>query len=166
MPKKFEVDAGLDFPVDQVHGALIDEAYWRRRLRVSDNVDVQFDRSGGGLAVAITESTDPEQFPAVVRAVIRGPMTVRRSDSWGPLDGDRAAGTIGGSSTGLPVTIEATAVLSGDGDGRTRLLVRGQVRVKIPLVGGQIETLAKQMVIKLVERDREELAAWLTPEAD
>ncbi|MDG3010514.1 DUF2505 domain-containing protein [Rhodococcus sp. D2-41] len=166
MPKKFEVDTELDFPVEQVHGALTDEAYWRRRLRVNDNVDVQFDRTGGGLAVTITESTDPEQFPAVVRAVIRGPMTVRRSDSWGPLADGRADGTIGGSSTGLPVTIDAAAELSGNGDGCTRLRVRGQVRVKIPLVGGQIEMLAKQMVVKLVERDREELTAWLTPETD
>ena len=44
----------------------------------------------------------------------------------------------------------------------TVLDVRGEVTVKIPLVGGQIEGLAAKMVGQIVEKDRAALAAWLT----
>ncbi|MFD4368400.1 DUF2505 domain-containing protein [Rhodococcus sp. NPDC058521] len=162
MPKRFATTIELDHDVEAVHAALTDEAYWQYRLRESETAQTRIESPGpGALSVTVTETTDPEKFPAVVRAVVRGPMKIERTDSWGPLSDGRAEGSFGGSTTALPLTIDGSFVLRGSGAGSV-IDVDGAVTVKIRLVGGQIEALAKQMVMQMVERDGGEIRDWLT----
>ena len=77
-----------------MHAALTDEAYWQFRLRESASAEVTIESPGpGALSVKVVETTDPEKFPAVVRA--EGPVVVpvaapavSRAGLWG---GDRVA---------------------------------------------------------------------------
>ncbi len=78
----------------------------------------------------------------------------------GALDGDHADGRISGSSTGIPVKIDCTSVLRASGD-VTVLDVSGSVQVKIPLVGGQIESLVRKLVGDMVGQDRDAIEKWL-----
>lgn len=162
MPKHFATTIELDHDAEAVHGALTDGAYWQYRLRESDGAQSTIESPApGALSVTVVETTDPEKFPAVVRAVIRGPMKVERADSWGPLVESRAEGRFRGSSTALPITIEGTFALR-DADRGCVIDVDGSITVKIRLVGGQIESLAKQMVTQMIERDGKEIHEWLS----
>lgn len=163
MPKRFEISAVLDHSVEQVHAALTDENYWRHRLRENPGATSDFATDGGPgtLSVTVTENTDPSKQPKIVRAVVRGPMEMKRTDAWGPLIERRAEGRMTGASTGISVEIEGTSLLHPDDNGGTTLDMRGEVTVNVPVVGGQIEFLVKQMVAKMVERDRNELREWL-----
>lgn len=162
MPKSFATTIELEHDLEAVHAALTDEAYWQYRLRESDSAEVTIESPGpGALSVKVVETTDPEKFPAVVRAVVRGPMKIERTDSWGPLVDSRAQGEFGGSSNAIPVTIRGAFALRGTNSG-CAIDVEGSVKVKIPLVGGQIESLAKQMVMQMIERDGGEIHDWLT----
>lgn len=160
MPKRFEFSAEFDHPVEQVHALLTDESYWRSRLADGPRAEVQVrdDRDVDGVPVVtitMSDVVDPDGFPALVRKVIRGEMRMERVDAWRPVDGGRAAGRVRGSSTGIPVAIDGEYALN-PRDGGSVLDVRGTITVRVPLVGGQIELLARQMVAQMVERDCDE----------
>lgn len=46
--------------------------------------------------------------------------------------------------------------------GGALLAVRGTITAKVPVIGGSIETLARQMVGQMVTRDRDEVLRRLT----
>ncbi|RVW10670.1 DUF2505 domain-containing protein [Prescottella agglutinans] len=158
MPKRFEFSAEFDHPVERVHALLTDEDYWRSRVAAESRAVVQVGEEADGdgppvVTVTMTETVDPDNFPALVRKVIRGEMRMERTDVWCPVDGGRAAGRVTGRSTGIPVAIDGEYALRPNGAGAV-LDVRGTITVRVPLVGGQIELLARQMVSQMVERDR------------
>lgn len=160
MPKQFEFSAEFDHPVERVHALLTDEGYWRSRVADGPRaaVEVDVDRDGDGVpvvTVTMTDVVDADGFPALVRRVIRGELRMERVDVWRPVHGGRAAGRVRGTSSGIPVSIDGEYELSPRRGGSV-LDVRGTITVRIPLVGGQIELLARQMVSQMVERDRDE----------
>ncbi|MDV2476367.1 DUF2505 domain-containing protein [Rhodococcus zopfii] len=163
MPKKFEFTAVLDHPAHDVHAALIDERYWRDRIAGSPTATVRIENPDGPgtLRVVVTERAEPADLPALVRGVVRGPMVLERSDDWGTLGADGATGVIVGGATGIPVDFRGTSRLQPTTEG-TVLAMRGEVTVKIPVVGGRIEGLAAKMIRQIIEKDRAALAAWLT----
>jgi hypothetical protein len=162
MPKKFEFTAVLDHPARDVHAALIDERYWRDRIAGSPTaaVRIEYPDGPGTLRVVVTERTEPAELPAFVRGVVRGPMVLERTDNWGTFDAGGATGLIVGGATGIPVDFRGTSQVRPTADGSV-LAMRGEVTVKIPIVGGQIEGLAVKMIGRIVEKDRDALAAWL-----
>ncbi|CAM2782311.1 DUF2505 domain-containing protein [Prescottella defluvii] len=160
MPKRFEFSADFDHPVDRVHALLTDEDYWRARMPPQSHGSVRVDRASDAdgsalVTVTMTETADTDRLPALVRKVVRGEMRMRRIDTWRAVHEGRASGTLEGSATGIPVTIDGEYVLRPDERGSV-LEVRGTATVRIPLVGGQIELLVRQMVSQMVERDRAE----------
>jgi len=163
VPKKFEFTAVLDHPARDVHAALTDERYWRDRVAASPTATVRIENPDGPgtLLVVVTERTEPADMPALVRGVVRGPMIMERTDHWGALGADGATGLVVGGASGIPVDFRGTSHLRPAADG-TVLAVRGEVTVKIPIVGRQIEGLAAKMIGRIVENDRDALAAWLT----
>ncbi|WP_430331373.1 DUF2505 domain-containing protein [Rhodococcus sp. ACT016] len=165
MPKRFEFSAEFDHPVERVHALLIDEDYWRSRAaegaRAAVRVDETMDDDGQPVVtVTMTETVDTDNFPALVRKVIRGEVRMERVDAWRPVDAGAANGLVTGRSTGIPVAIDGQYALRPNGAGSV-LDVRGTITVRIPLVGGQIELLARQMVSQMIERDRSEAQSRL-----
>jgi len=160
MPKQFEFSAEFDHPVERVHALLTDEEYWRSRVadgaRAAVRVGAEQDTDGVPVVtVTMTDVVDADGFPALVRKVVRGEMRMERVDVWRPVADGRAAGRVRGTSSGIPVAIDGEYALSPRGGGSV-LDVRGTITVRIPLVGGQIELLARQMVSQMVERDGDE----------
>lgn len=166
MPKRFEFSAEFGHPVERVHALLTDEEYWRSRLSPGSRAAVQVaesvDPEGRPLVtVTMTETVDPGNFPPLVRRVVRGEMRMQRVDSWSPIDDGRASGRVEGASTGIPVAIVGDYDLRPDAGGAL-LAVRGTITAKVPVIGGSIEALARQMVGQMVARDRDEVLRRLT----
>jgi hypothetical protein len=169
MPKRFEFSAEFDHPVERVHALLTDEDYWRSRAadgssRAEVRVEAATSDDGQPLVtVTMVETVDSDNFPALVRKVIRGEMRMERVDAWRPVHDGAARGLVTGRSTGIPVAIDGEYALRSHGAGSV-LDVRGTITVRVPLVGGQIELLARQMVSQMVERDRTEAQSRLDGE--
>jgi uncharacterized protein YndB with AHSA1/START domain len=166
MPKRFEFSAEFGHPVERVHALLTDEEYWRSRLATGSRGTVQVaesvDPEGRPLVtVTMTETVDPGNFPSLVRKVVRGEMRMQRVDSWSPIDDGRASGRVEGTSTGIPVAIAGDYDLRPQAGG-SLLAVRGTITAKVPVIGGSIEALARQMVGQMVARDRDEVLRRLT----
>lgn len=114
----------------------------------------------GGLTVDLTEEVGTSELPGFVTKVIKGKLIVSRTDHWGPLDGDTAAGTLTGSTTGLPAKVRGALTLRPLGDG-AQLTVKGESTVKLPLVGGKIEDLINKMIKDMIDQETEQTMTWV-----
>lgn len=164
MAKSFEYSEQIAYPpLDRVHATVTDRAFWQHRFEEAPEKLTLDDSRGppGTLTATMRDTIGASSLPGLVRKVVSGELKVERADEWGgALDGDRADGRISGSSTGIPVKIECTSVLRASVD-VTVLDVAGSVQVKIPLVGGQIESLVRKLVGDMVGQDRDAIEKWL-----
>ena len=161
MAKSFDYSEQIAYPIDRVHATVTDRAFWQHRFdEAPEKLTLDDSRGPGTLTATMRDSIGASSLPGLVRKVVSGELKVERADEWCALDGDHADGRVSGSSTGIPVKIESTAVLRAAGD-VTVLRLAGSVQVKIPLVGGQIESLVRKLVGDMVGQDRDAIEKWL-----
>jgi hypothetical protein len=161
MAKSFDYSEEVAYPIDRVHAAVTDPAFWQHRFEEAPDKLTLDDSGGPGtLTATMRDTIGASSLPGLVRKVVTGELKVERADVWGALDSDHADGRITGSSTGIPVQIAGTSVLRASGD-VTVLGLTGSVQVKIPLVGGQIESLIRKLVGDMVGQDRDAIEKWL-----
>ena len=166
MGRKFSFTEDFDVTPAQAHSALTDEALWDKRTKeVSDRASVEYShRPDGGFDVVISEGVGASVLPGFVRKVIRGDLVITRKDSWGPLEGDRANGTLEGGSTGLTSKVRGTFALTPHGTG-SRLTLTGTAEVKVPFVGGKIEGMVTEMIGKMVHSESKQAREYLADKA-
>ena len=161
MAKSFDYSEQIAYPIDRVHGTVTDRAFWQHRFEEApEKLTLDDSRGPGTLTATMRDTIGASSLPGLVRKVVSGELKVERADEWGALDGDHADGRINGSSTGIPVKIDCTSVLRASGD-VTVLDVSGTVQVKIPLVGGQIESLVRKLIGDMIGQDRDAIEKWL-----
>jgi len=139
------VDLAADTPasVEQILSAFGDEAYWHARLAEFDggtatleSLDVDDD---GTVRVKIRVGLMPERLPKVVTQLAPGDLQMLRDETWSPSDDGSVGGVIAVAVPGAPVSASGHARLSPTGSG-SRMSYTATVKVKIPLVGGNIES--------------------------
>lgn len=115
--------------------------------------------AGSGVRYKLRQGISSDKLPSAVRTLHRGDLVVEREQTWRAGDGGYT-GTATASVHGVPGEITAETSLTGDGE-RTTLANSGHVKVRIPLVGGKLETVIAEQVTKLLEREAEFIAKWL-----
>jgi hypothetical protein len=170
MPRSFDISVDYKGSVEQVHKAFSDEQYWLARLADSgadaatlDSLQVGAD---GSVTVATTQVIRGDRLPAVVRQFHKGDLRLERRESWGPVTtGGQAHATVDGAITAAPVKLAGAATLgstsSAAAGGGTRLAFHVTVEVRIPLVGGKVETLIGSQLVELVTAEQRFTTAWL-----
>jgi hypothetical protein len=154
-------------PVDQVHRGLTSEQYWRDRLVEVGGAGAALGHvtvGAGTVDVEMTQSVPAEHLPAIVTKVRPGDLVITRTETWGPLTGGRSAGTFTARVEGVPATLTGTMTLAADGAG-SRLALDGKVEVKLPLIGGRIESAIADQVSELLDNENEFTARWLREHA-
>ncbi|WP_072689575.1 DUF2505 domain-containing protein [Rhodococcus marinonascens] len=155
MAKSFEYSEEIAYPLDRVHATVTNPAFWQHRFeKAPEKLTLDASRGPGTLTAIMRDSIGVSSLPSIVSKVVSGELKVERIDEWGALDGNRADGRISGSSTGIPVQIDCTSALRASGEEATVLEVAGSVEVKVPLVGGQIESLIRKQVGDMIGQDR------------
>lgn len=162
MSRSFEFTIESDNSPADVYAALTSEDQWLARFAKAKKTEgyTLTKHEHGGLTVDIEEEVGTSELPGFVKKVIKGKLLITRTDAWGPLEGDRADGTLVGGSTGLPAKVAGVLELRPDGDG-AKLIVKGSSTVKIPLVGGKIEDLINGMIQDMVDQETEETLEWV-----
>ncbi|MCE4262912.1 DUF2505 domain-containing protein [Rhodococcus sp. ACPA4] len=160
MSKSFRFGIEFNFPPEKVHAALTDTRYWMIRLGDLYSKAVIED-GGGAIAVSLTDELESSALPGLVAKLVPDRLGVERADRWGPLSDGRAVGSVTGRAHGLPIRIEVDLELAEAGDARSVLNVDGWAEVKIPVLGGQIERLLKNMAQDLLRRDHDAVEAFL-----
>lgn len=161
--RRIEHSATYPFSAAQVHAALTSEQYWRDRLAEVGGDGATLDEvtvGDGTIAVRMTQAIPAEHLPGVVTKIRPGDLIIKRSETWAGLSGDDATGTFAAEVQDAPAKINGTQKLSAEATG-AKVEVAAEAVVKIPLVGGKIESAIADEVLDLIEREREFTHSWL-----
>jgi len=166
MPRSFDLAAEYGGTVEQVHQALSDERYWLARLADSGADDATLDSMSvgddGSIDVATTQVLRADRLPAVVTQFHRGDLAIHREEIWTPVSDGQATATVGGSIHGAPVSLTGTATLAPGAGGGARLQLKVTVEVRVPLVGGKIESFIGNGLVDLMIAEQRFTTEWIS----
>lgn len=164
MATRFSHKATIQARPETVHASYSDEAYWADRLASigspGDTLD-QFETSGDGVTVSVTQIIPDSDIPDLAKKVLPGQLTITRTTSYSAFDGERFTGIARAEAVG------GLGVIDGGGEtvpeGETALeSVSGLVKVSVPLLGGKLEKLVVDHLRKLFVEEYEHLNRWTT----
>ncbi len=157
--------AEYDGTVEQVHRAFSDEKYWLVRLDDSGADHATLDEliigADGGIRIRTTQTLRADRLPAVVTQFHRGDLSVVREETWTPIVDGRSTAAVAGSIPGAPATLTGDAVLTAQGVG-ARMAVNAAVEVRIPLVGGKIESFIGTQLVGLLVAEQRFTTGWIS----
>ncbi|WP_024876473.1 DUF2505 domain-containing protein [Saccharomonospora piscinae] len=162
MATRIEHRATFAHSLDDVFTAQTDERALRARL----------DRVGGeraelrdhevtdrGVRYTLVQGIAADKLPSIVRSLRSGDIAVVRTHIW-TRSGDRCTGRVTADVADLPGRITADTDLRPEGDGCVET-TRGEVVVRVPLVGGKIEKFVAEQVTDLLEAETRAARQWL-----
>lgn len=160
--------ATYECPAALVLAAFSEKPYWLTRLEKSGcdetSLDVLETAADGTIDVVTTQTVRPAKLPAVVTQFHRGDLTLIRKERWSPLSvtdqGARSSATIMGDLTGTPALVTASAALS-DTDTGAHAQIRVTVEVKIPLVGGKLESFIGGHLVEMLRLEQVFTSEWI-----
>jgi hypothetical protein len=164
MPRSFDMATEYESTVANVHRALRSKKYWLARLADSGVDEARLDSitlgTDGGVEVVTTQVIGSSRLPGFVSQFHRGDLHIRREETWTPLIDRRATAAITGGISGAPVQVDGTAELAPSDTG-ARLAFDVTVTVRVPLVGGKLETFIGNQLIELLKAEQRFTAGWM-----
>ena len=102
-----------------------------------------------------------ENFPAFVKSLVGTTLAVTETQDWGPAgpDGTRQ-GRLTVELAGAPIDLAGTLSLAPAGRGSVET-VDGDLKARVPLLGGQIEKAAAPAIESAISVERETGQTWL-----
>jgi hypothetical protein len=167
MPRSFDVSADSPASIDQVHAAFGDEEYWLARLVAvgavagGGTLDSLVVDADGTVVVATTISLVPDRLPKIVTKLGRGEMHMVNTETWRRGRPTEVRGTINIAVPGTPVSATGAAVVA-PLDSGSRFRYSATVHVKLPLVGGQIESLMSGRLAEGIMDIQRFTTAWIS----
>lgn len=167
MPRSFDMAAEYESTAEQVHRAFSDEKYWLVRLADSGSDHATLDElavgADGGIRIRTTQTLGAHRLPAVVTQFHRGDLSFVREEMWSPMVNGRATATVVGKIPGAPAGLIGDAELaSATSRPGARMAVTATVEVRVPLVGGKIETFIGGQLVHLLKAERRFTTGWIT----
>lgn len=132
---------GID--VDAVYGIIVDEEF--RVATCEDQGALSHDVSIDGSTVTITREM-PADLPDFVKKFTGSTVKAKQTEQWRE-NGDGYIADVKFSVVGQPAEMLGTAELKPTGSG-TEFIVKGDVKVSIPLIGRKIEPEIHKQIVK------------------
>lgn len=162
MPRPLSSSVDVHVGVDRTY-AVLTGPEWPAALeaQLHDGSEVvRAEPTEGGGALVVLSRRLPEGVPGPLQRFAPADGRVVQTDHWDPaVDGVRR-GTWEVTFAGSPGTISGQHLLE-PAPGGARWTVTGQVQVRIPLLGGQVEGFLAPLLEKLVARQGEVLRTLL-----
>ncbi|KID32340.1 Protein of unknown function (DUF2505) [Prauserella sp. Am3] len=158
MASRIEHRATFPASVADVVAAQSDEAALRARLAEIGGPNAALEShevDGDQVRYTLVQGVPADKLPSVAQKFVSGDLVVRREHTF-----SGGTGSIRAQVDGVPGQITGTVSIEEDGDG-ARQVTRGEVTVRIPLVGGKLEGLIAEQVTTLLEREAEFTTSWL-----
>jgi hypothetical protein len=147
-----------------VFAMLTDQGFQERKLAATGALehDVSVSTGADGGAEVRSRRTMPtDQVPDLVRNLVGATLTVVQVEVWGPAGaGGGRDGTVTVEVSGAPVGLTGSLRLRPDGAG-TLETVAGELKARVPLIGGRIERAAEPAIMVAIEVEEREGRAWL-----
>ena len=163
MPRPIRYRSQYDAAAQRLYTTVVDREYLRARL---DSI--------GGRNAALLEHSDDENgakytlrqgvsrsyLPEIVQKVLNGDLVIERTETWYKADDGRYEGNVTARVKGAPGTIGGALTITGDRES-SELNIDGQAKVDVPIVGGKVESVVAEQVVKLMEREARFTREWL-----
>jgi hypothetical protein len=151
-------EISYDAPLADVFAMLSDPAFRKVSADAMGviSADVVITPNGDGISVRIDQVQPTEGIPGFARKFAGETTRAVQTEEWV----SPAGGTITIETPGKPTSIKGTLALSESGD-RTTETLEVEVKVKVPLLGGKLESLMADLVTKGMDKEQVAGAAWL-----
>ena len=164
MPRSLELVVDSPASVGQVHSAFGDEDYWLARLAAfggGTSLDSLVVDADGTVTVATTTDLRSAALPAVFAKVFASDPKILRRETWTPIEDRRVSGTVSVSTPGALLSGRADALLA-PVDAGSRLSITGIVEVKVPLIGGRIESSLSVRLAGQIREAQRFTTVWIS----
>ena len=158
MGKRVVKDLTYDAPLEDVAAMLTDATF---RERVLERMKVlrgtaTVEPGAAGTVVTLDQVQSSSSLPSFATKLVGDEIRIRQVEAWRTPDRADVDVTI----PGRPGEMHGTATLTESG-GRTTERVDLEITVRLPLVGGKIEGLVADMLLKALDKEHETGVEWL-----
>ena len=156
------VDAPVS--VDEILSAFGDDDYWQARLaaygRGTAALDTLTVGEDGAVTAVLTVSFFRDRLPKMITTLHGGELIMKRTEKWVRIGDGRVGGEIRVAVPGAPV-VGLGEVLMEPRAGGSQLQFATTVEVRIPVLGGQIESFIVGQVKKDVVAVQQFTNEWI-----
>ena len=157
---KFSQIMTYDAAPDEV-AAMLAEPSFREKVceAMGSRSDVTIDGTAGadgGMRVVVDQTRPAAGIPSFARKFIGDEVRIVQRETWDSVTGAGLVVEI----PGKPGSLDGAIALAADG-ARTVETVSGDLRVKVPMVGGKLESLLADMLRKALRTEERVGRAWL-----
>ncbi|TLP76819.1 DUF2505 domain-containing protein [Nesterenkonia sphaerica] len=116
----------------------------------------------GSVVITSVQAMGAEKLPDLARKVVKGTVTVNITDTWGAPDagGSRRSDTVVNVNN-VPVKAVASQNLHARSSSETLATVRGDVDIKIPLLGKKLKAQAEPHMAKFIQLQATEVSKFI-----
>jgi hypothetical protein len=167
VPRSVEFSFESPISVEQIHSAFSAEDYWLARLAAFggfgrlDSLTIGTD---GSVTVVIIQDLRPDGLPSLVAKFFPHDWRVVQNETWSPIDGGMVRGDVSIATHGVPGSGFGMALLAPTQNG-SRMKCTATVEFKVPLVGGQIESVMGRLLVQQMSVIQRFTADWITEHA-
>lgn len=164
MSRQIDYRSTSTYPADEVYATMVDREYLDARLKQLGGpgakvLEHQVGAEGG--RYRIRHGMESKDLPSVVRSFLAGDVVIERTEGWTRKDPGRYHGDVEVLIKGTPASAVGGMRLHDVDASGSELLVRADVTVKVPFVGGKIEAVIAEQVQNLLAAETEFTLAWL-----
>ena len=158
------LDVHQTFPgsVDQVRAMLTDPDYARNRAEQTGSIscDVTVTAGTGGATEVTIKRVLPANLPSFASSLVGPNLEVTEQQTWAPAAGGTCTAPFEVTFSG-PLAASGVITLSGAGD-QTTAHTSATIKSTVPFVGGKLEKMAQEQLIKYLAKDEELGRDWLS----
>lgn len=154
MGKRVVKELKYDAPLDEVTAMLADPAFREQVLTDQRVVSGSAEVSEGKVRIEQVQSA--EHLPSFATKIVGHEIRILQQETWATPENAH----VHVSLPGRPGEIEGTIELV-EGDGSTVEKVDLEINVRIPLVGGKIQDLVADLLVKALDKEHATGVAWL-----
>ena len=140
--------------------AMLSDPAFREKVCVaihSVRHDVSIDGAGNGMRVVVDQTQPAHGIPSVAQKFVGDEIRIVQRESWTSPKGADLTIEI----PGKPGEVSGGISLDAEGAAGTAETVEGDVKVRIPMIGGKLEGLVRDMLVAALKTEERVGRAWL-----
>jgi hypothetical protein len=167
MPRSFDILTESPASVEQIHAAFGREDYWLARHAAGDatiTLDSLIVDADGTVTVRTTQYVGRQLLPGLVAKFVPGDLKILHSETWRPVGDRQVRGQVSISAPAALGSGRAEAWLAPVDNG-SRMRFAATVVVKVPLVGGRVESYVGGQLAVNIPAIQRFTTTWITEHA-
>ncbi len=160
-----KISTAIDYAASpaEVYEMLTDPAFQELKCDKmgSTSREVSVTPNGDGDVVVASRTAPTDDFPDFAKSMIGSSITIVETFTWGPPAADDAReGTLTVAVGDAPLGMSATVSIAPGGPG-TVMTIDGDLKARIPIIGGKIEKAAAPAIQRAIRIEHRTGQGWL-----